>query len=70
MSSNSEVGDLKNATNFVTLISFAGTYSPSNRAIRLTVLNNKKTTTILDLMDLIRDVFSFLEGQAKFSKRF
>ena len=48
MRSNSEVGNLKNVTNFGTLISFAtgygATYAPSNTAILLTALNTKKTT--------------------------
>ncbi len=58
MSSNSEVGNLKNVTNFGTLISFATgygpTYAPSNAAILLTALTTKKTTAESNL-DLIKD---------------
>ena len=58
MSSNSEVGNLKNVTNFGTLISFAtgygATYAPSNTAILLTALTTKKTTAESNL-DLIKD---------------
>jgi hypothetical protein len=58
MSSNSEVGNLKNVTNFGTLISFAtgygATYAPSNIAILLTALNTKKTTAEANL-ELLKD---------------
>lgn len=58
MRSNSEVGNLKNVTNFGTLISFAtgygATYAPSNSAILLTALNTKKTTAESDLV-LVKD---------------
>jgi len=58
MSTFSEVGNLKNVTNFGTLISFAtgygATYAPSNTAILLTALNTKKTTAEADL-ELLKD---------------
>jgi hypothetical protein len=58
MASSSEVGNLKNVTNFGTLLSFAtgyGTaYAPSNPAILLAALNAKKTQAEIDL-ELIKD---------------
>ena len=58
MSSTSEVGNLKNVTNFGTLISFTtgygANYAPSNTAIQLTELNTKKTTAESDL-ELVKD---------------
>lgn len=58
MSSNSEVGNLKNVTNFGTLISFStgygATYAPSNTAILLTALNAKKATAETNLV-LVKD---------------
>ena len=58
MSSSSEVGNLKNVTNFGTLISFAtgyGTaYAPSNTIILLTALNAKKATAETNL-NLVKD---------------
>ena len=58
MSSSSEVGNLKNVTNFGTLISFAtgyGTaYAPSNTIILLTALNAKKATAEANL-NLVKD---------------
>lgn len=71
MASNSEVGDLKNVTNFGTLISFAtghgAAYAPSNTAILLTALNTKKTTAETNL-NLVKDTeipLNKLRGQRK-----
>lgn len=66
MSSSSEVGNLKNVTNFGTLISFAtgyGTaYAPSNTAIVLTALNTKKATAETNL-DTVKDTENPLNKQ-------
>ena len=58
MASSSEVGNLKNVTNFGTLLSFAtgygASYAPSNPTILLTALTAKKTQAETDL-ELIKD---------------
>ena len=58
MASSSEVGNLKNVTNFGTLLSFAtgygASYAPSNPTILLTALTAKKTQAENDL-ELIKD---------------